>query len=447
MRFLTLLLFPLAAWGQTIKLTVPPQMNGAQFKLVEFKGLYEPTVDSVLATDGHVSLKSSGKIGIASIVVSGSELAQLVVPKTGDLIGSVMFRSGSTGVGWRDSKENEALALLMAEGDSYAKTVTNISRLMGQISEFDPRRTTLSDSLESVYHSELESYNSRLMEIAEAHAGTYVAEVLVGLDMLPMRSERAEWLEKFDNDPAFMHHHYFHHVNFSDEQVIRNPFLKNKVLEYLFNYTGRDAEGINSAIDLMLGEADINQTVKAAVAEILIGFFREKDLVEYIEYINQQHLSSCTADLVPEIAKILAEVSPFKIGDEIPTFFMKARNGEEQDLAATTKKFKAIMFWASWCSHCQEEIPQMSNFLSENEDRLELAAFSLDSVESSWEVAANSFPASVQHFSDLKAWTSGVARKFGITASPTFILIDGKSRYLGRASTLEGLNRLLTRLD
>lgn len=447
MRFLVLLLFPFSLLGQTISLNLPPQMNGLKFSLIEYNGLFEPTVDSAIAKDGSVALNSSGYAGVGSIQLNGSELAQVIVPSGNDLSGTIMYRGGSLGVGWQSSKENEALAELMTEGDQYATTVTEISKLMEQIDEFDPKRTSRSDSLEAVYHETLAAYNIRLFALREKHKGTYAADVLVGLDVLPMRQEKPEWLAKYDNDPAFMHRHYFHHVNFKDDRILRNPFLKNKVLEYLFNYSGRDVNGLNAAIDLILSEADVNQTVKASVAEILIGFFREKDMVDQIEYINQEHLASCNAELSPEIAKLLSEVSPFKKGDAIPSLEVKTIEGELSDITATSKDLKAIMFWASWCNHCEEELPGMADFIRGYEEKLEFATFSLDSVEANWRAAAETFPDPILHYSDLKVWESEVPIKFGVTATPTFILLDSNRKYLGRASTFSGLERLIGRQD
>ena len=42
---------------------MPPQMNGVTVKLIEYDGLYELVLDSAVANEGTVSLKTSGKVG------------------------------------------------------------------------------------------------------------------------------------------------------------------------------------------------------------------------------------------------------------------------------------------------------------------------------------------------------------------------------------------------
>ena len=89
----------------------------------------------------------------------------------------------------------------------------------------------------------------------------------------------------------------------------------------------------------------------------------------------------------------------------------------------------------------------MADFIRGYEEKLELVTFSLDSVEANWHGAAETFPDPILHYSDLKVWESEVPIKFGVTATPTFILLDSNRKYLGRTSTLSSLERLIGRQD
>jgi thiol-disulfide isomerase/thioredoxin len=110
----------------------------------------------------------------------------------------------------------------------------------------------------------------------------------------------------------------------------------------------------------------------------------------------------------------------------------------EINLQSTDSEYVAFMFWASWCSHCQEEIPQLDDFLVFNGSNLSFKAISLDTLEQ--ELA---FPSQVEQVCDLKGWDSSPAIQFGISATPSFVLIKNNGTYLGRASSLVSLAMLL----
>ena len=65
-----------------------------------------------------------------------------------------------------------------------------------------------------------------------------------------------------------------------------------------------------------------------------------------------------------------------KIGDEIPTFFLKDIHGNDFFLKdyvgeKPTKNFKGIIlsFCASWCKPCKEEIPELEKLLDKYKDK------------------------------------------------------------------------------
>lgn len=445
MRLILLaLLAPIFCSAQTIELNVPPHLNGAKLELIGYEGLHETIIDSAIISEQTVVINYKiPQDGLAKLMLNGSSLGEVIVLKDTPLSGTLSFATGSVKIEWNESLENVALNKLLDLSEGYSESIEQISGMMAGIPQFHPKRESITDSLQQEYRSLLGGYNSSLNQLQKDYPSTYTAQILVGLDALPMREERPEWLTEFDNDPAFLHQHFFENVNFSDSRTASNPFLKNKIIEYLFTYIEKHEQGLKNGIDLIMTKADRNEDVKKACAEILVGFFTDQGISEYVDYLNQEHLQSCSIEFDPSIGEILKRSSPYTVGEKIETAKIQDFEKGEVDLKSTDSEFTALMFWASWCSHCHEEIPQLENFLSLNSGKIDLIAISLDTVMQDLIPAQAGFPPQVELVCDLKGWDSSPAVQFGISATPSFILIRKDGSYLGRASSLVSFAMLL----
>ena len=446
MRLLFLLgiLMSFLVKAQRIELSVPPHIVGSELKLIAYEGLHERTVDSLKIDGVQVNLNASlSEDGMAKLVLGGEVLSELVLIRETQLNGTIKIGADKLIAEWKNSSENDALVLLLSLSSQYSEGVEKLSSMLDNIPQFHPQGETLNDSLQAQYRTLLSAYNASLAAIKLKFPNTYTSDVLVGLDALPMREDRPIWLEEFDNDPAFLHHHFFENVKFDDGRTATNPYLKNKILEYIFTYIEKHEQGLKNAIDLIMSKADRNEEVKKACAEILIGFFTDQGISEYVDYLNQEHLESCSIAFSPTIGKILARSSPYRVGDQIGSSNMVDHQYGEVDLLPSEKPFNALMFYASWCSHCLEEIPELEGFLAMNDETLQMQAISLDTIAEDLTAIQSLFPSSVKMRCDLKGWNSNAAEQFGINATPSFILLNKEGAYLGRASSLVNLAMLL----
>jgi peroxiredoxin len=96
------------------------------------------------------------------------------------------------------------------------------------------------------------------------------------------------------------------------------------------------------------------------------------------------------------------------------------------------KKPVLLIFWATWCPHCNESVPAINTMHSEPPTRDTLAILALDYMESRQKVGAFISSKKVA-FPVLLDSSGSVARKYGVVGIPTYILIDrdGKVAYRG----------------
>jgi len=355
-----------------------------------------------------------------------------------------IYESGS-GMAFRTelSKENDAFNIMLNLSDVYSQNMDSLSLATDRLNEFDPRHTFISDSLNTAYHHIAQAYNNSLGLLNELFPKSYAAQVLVGLDKIPLRSKKKEWKSNFDNDAAFNHINYFHYVNFNDERIITNPFLTNKVLEYLYNYTQHSETGIKESINLLLAQPHLHPKVQAYIIDLFIDFFSEKEATEFIDYISRTYLGNCKSPLTEETLEKIRTSVKFNFGDQIPMVKIAGQTGTKIPISTLNRKLNVVAFWGSQCTHCIREMPQLQALYNQMKGDLGVYAISIDTLKSDWITAIDNQQFNWLNVNDPDGWNSKYVNTFGITSTPTLFLLDADLRFIGRASSFDGLNDIV----
>jgi peroxiredoxin len=90
--------------------------------------------------------------------------------------------------------------------------------------------------------------------------------------------------------------------------------------------------------------------------------------------------------------------------------FLKT-NRSITSLSDVKSPYTLVVFGASWCPKCTEEIPEIAKRYSKwNEKGIEVVFISLDVDRKAFETFANDFP--FISYSDLKKWNSPIVKDF-----------------------------------
>lgn len=134
-------------------------------------------------------------------------------------------------------------------------------------------------------------------------------------------------------------------------------------------------------------------------------------------------------------------------GAEAPVFTMKDVKGNNVSLKDLRGKTVLLEFWASWCSPCRAENPNLKEQYKLYKDKgFEILAVSLDSDKKKWEEAIAKDGVPWIHVSDLKGWSSAAGILYGVTAVPAGFLISPEGKIIGNDLRGESLNKKLAEL-
>ena len=251
---------------------------------------------------------------------------------------------------------------------------------------------------------------------------------------------------------TYFKNHSLGNIDFNDDELIHSDLFTNKSIEYLTYYRNPrmpkallEKEFIK-AVDTLLNKAKVNEFVYQQMVEYLIDGFRKFGFEKPLDYIVDNYVikDNICLDLKLEssLQRRITQASVFKIGKTVPNIVSFNSKGKKIDLNKINGKKILILFYASWCPHCKEIVPEISRlYKKQKENNTEVLAISVDTNKTDWINFVKANKLNWINVSDLKGWYGKAANDYYLYATPTMFLVDKNKKVLAKPSTIEELRQ------
>jgi len=240
-----------------------------------------------------------------------------------------------------------------------------------------------------------------------------------------------------DQENQYMKRHYFDRVDFNDTLLIYSSILTSKVVQFmsLYQYKANSQEQLEDqllmAVDTVLNKAMVNQKTYEFLVDFLVKGFEgigfEKGL-EHIANSNQLEQFCENTERKAKLANKMEFIRKLAPGKQAPAFTAVDMKGQTIVLDSIKANITVLVFWASWCPHCDEVLPIIKNYYDNTtRDEMEVVTFSVDSSKEELEQAIEEGGYTWHNVGELKGWEGEVINQYGIAATPT-IFILGKDK-------------------
>jgi thiol-disulfide isomerase/thioredoxin len=208
---------------------------------------------------------------------------------------------------------------------------------------------------------------------------------------------------------------------------------------------------ISSLVSLVVLYSQVAPNVYVLNFEKDISYFEKVDSAlfkKYPEYEPVIDLHNQVKDMVTYFAgKKTVSADPGETM-EAPEIALPSPEGDTIKLSSTRGSYVLLDFWASWCSPCRLENPNLLRAYDTYHNRgFQIYQVSLDKTKEAWMKGIQDDKLQKWiHVSDVRYWNSVVVPLYKIESIPTNYLLDKEGRII--ASNLRGdaLQRKLAEL-
>lgn len=268
----------------------------------------------------------------------------------------------------------------------------------------------------------------------EQYPGTFLAKFLTWKNS-PYKSQKGK---------------YWKDIDFSDESLVRMPILQDRIQEFMRTHSGGSESGFLNCVDLVKAEAELNPRVLEFALYTMLDGFYQSNLEDISLYILDNYIleGDCSADISDVIKKRAMGIRNLQIGNTPPDFTIESTTGEQVNLMSEVKKheYTLVMFWASWCHKCEQEIPVLKNVYSAYNNRgFGVVGVSVDNARAAWLKAVEENGVEWPNVSQLQMWDSPVAEDYRVTSTPALFLLNSKGEIVDKPKRIYQVEQFLSK--
>ena len=218
-----------------------------------------------------------------------------------------------------------------------------------------------------------------------------------------------------------------------DNSLVRSMALPDRIQSMMRTFSGGKDAGFLSCIDIVKASVEENPVVLEFVLYNMLDGFYNTGKETICQYILDNYIfdEDCGANLSDVIRQRAQGIINLRVGNTPPNFRIADPDGKMVELSAITSshKYTLVMFWASWCHKCEQEIPNLVPMYQELNPRgFGMVGISVDQQKMAWTkaIADNQIP--WQNVSQLQGWDAPITDDYKITQTPTYFLLDQEGK-------------------
>ena len=244
----------------------------------------------------------------------------------------------------------------------------------------------------------------------------------------------------------------FRKIDYTDERLYKSGLLKDVIESHfwLLENMGQPLDAVykemSISIDCMVANLSKNEKKFNKITKYLFDLLERQSLLKASEYLAIKVLTQNSCTVNDDLAKQLESYRAMKTGNTAPNIIFSGdvlKSGSviksPSQLSDIQSAYKVIIFGASWCQKCAEElsllIPLYEKWKSKG---VEVVFVSLDTDKTAYKDFTSVF--AFISTCDYKKWDSKAVNDYYVFASPTMFLLDKNQKIILRPNSVKQID-------
>lgn len=399
-----------------------------EIRLMGFMGTKD-TLLSQTKTDnlGNFILSYPKKyIGAATIQVK--EVTNLIVLLNNENFNITWFDfKDFNSVQFKDTKENEWFQQAFAINIAVQKRLAGLNYLL-------PLYTKDNTKKEWVVHleNEIAFENSKLEQyLKQLPLQSYVKNYLKNRSLLQqLQQENKTKEEEMEASTAFLK------LDFGDKQLFYSGLSKEffeGYLKQMLNLQNKEAimDKLDAFSEIIKKSTCTTPVILNEYSDYLIKHYERYGLTEVAEKFALSLLNDSRCVIDNKTLPILEQYHKMAIGNIAPNMVFTTA-AKTKSLKEVTSKYKVVVFGASWCEECKNELPQFKEYTETFKTK-----YNAEIVFVSIDTDTEKYAAFIKDYSfisscDFKGWESPNVKNYFVFATPTIYVLNNQNKIVAK---------------
>lgn len=242
----------------------------------------------------------------------------------------------------------------------------------------------------------------------------------------------------------------FRNLDYTDPRLYKSGLFKN-VLESQFWLLENAGLPLDSAfaemkisIDYLINNMVADEKILNEATDFLFDLLERHSLFQASEYLALKVLNEVSCTIDNNLAKQLETYRAMKKGNTAPDFaltgdVLPTEKTHPKRLSDIKSRYTLVVFAASWCQKCQEEVPDIARkYVAWQKEGVEVVLVSIDDDREAFRAFAHNLPFSAM--CDYQKWNSPVASAYYVFGTPTMFLLDNQRTIMLRPNSVKQMD-------
>jgi len=240
--------------------------------------------------------------------------------------------------------------------------------------------------------------------------------------------------------------HFFDAIDFKDKVLSNSTFINDRLTDYVLylnqadNVTSKNIlqkKAIDEAAQLLSEDFELLKNFEESLLQNYI-LEENNEMVNFImnNYYNNLPDSFQDAALQYKISAAMKTA----IGTEAADFSWEENEVKKNLHGLIGFDYYIVVFFSATCPHCKIEMPEFYTFIKDIEN-IRVIAVGLEDEKENWEKMTADF-VDFTNILDLDKWNSQKVKDYGITAIPSYFVLDANKNILAKPNDVEELKAM-----